>query len=75
MELVYNYHSKFRVKATDIVKALFKSLVNFFSSLGASIAKAQQLRADFWMINNMSDKALKDIGITRGEIKERFHNK
>tara|TARA_R110002153_G_scaffold63216_5_gene169734 strand:- start:5941 stop:6168 length:228 start_codon:yes stop_codon:yes gene_type:complete len=75
MELVYNYHSKFRVKITKIVKTLFKALFKFFSYLGASISEAQQLRADFWLINNLSDKDLKDMGITRGEIKQRFYSK
>ena len=75
MELVYNYHSKFRVKTTKIVKTLIKALFKFFSDLGASISKAQQLRADFWLINNLSDKDLKDMGITRGEIKQRFYSK
>jgi uncharacterized protein YjiS (DUF1127 family) len=31
------------------------------------------MRADYWLLNNMSDKQLKDIGITRGEIKQRFY--
>mgnify|MGYP003650521262 CR=1 FL=1 len=75
MELAYNYPSKLRVKTTSIVKALIKVLAKYFSDLGTSFVKAQQMRADLWILNNMSNKDLKDIGITRGEIKERFHSK
>lgn len=32
----------------------------------------QQRRADYWILNNMTDKELKDIGITRGEIKTKI---
>lgn len=32
----------------------------------------QQRRADYWLLNNMTDNELKDIGITRGEIKTKI---
>jgi len=32
----------------------------------------QQRRADYWILSNMTDKELKDIGITRGEIKTKI---
>ena len=32
----------------------------------------QQRRADYWLLTHMSDKELKDIGITRGEIKTKI---
>ena len=70
MELVYTAPNK----ALTLLKALLKALSKFFSDLGASLVKAQQLRADYWIVNNMSDKDLKDIGITRGEIKERVYD-
>jgi uncharacterized protein YjiS (DUF1127 family) len=35
--------------------------------------KNQQLRADYWILMNMSDKDLIDIGITRGEIKGKIY--
>tara|TARA_R110002126_G_scaffold229468_1_gene373820 strand:- start:98 stop:331 length:234 start_codon:yes stop_codon:yes gene_type:complete len=73
MYLTYNYPSQLRVITTSIVKRSWKATTRFFSSIGASIVKGQQKRADFWIINNMSDKALKDIGVTRGEIKQRFY--
>jgi len=70
MELVYTAPNK----ALALLKAPLRALSNFFSDLVASIAKAQQLRADYWIVHNMSDKDLKDLGITRGEIKERVYN-
>ena len=73
MYLTYNYPSQLRVITTSIVKRSWKVTTRFFSSIGASIVKGQQARADFWILNNMSDKALKDIGVTRGEIKQRFY--
>ena len=75
MQLVYDYPSKFRIKTTTFLKSSWKALATFFSNIGKSIVKGQQARADFWILNNMSDKALKDIGVTRGEIKQRFHQK
>tara|TARA_R110001632_G_scaffold46603_2_gene118350 strand:+ start:1966 stop:2115 length:150 start_codon:yes stop_codon:yes gene_type:complete len=35
------------------------------------IVEARQKRADYWILQNMSDKALKDIGITRGDINQK----
>tara|TARA_B110000483_G_scaffold237514_1_gene312413 strand:+ start:1056 stop:1334 length:279 start_codon:yes stop_codon:yes gene_type:complete len=69
----YDYPSQFRANVTNFTKRTLKATAKFFSSIGASIVKGQQARADFWMINNMSNKQLKDIGITRGEIKQRFY--
>ena len=41
-----------------------KWLINWFEA----VAVAQQRRADYWLLRNMSDKELRDIGITRGEM-------
>ena len=30
--------------------------------------ESQQRRADYWILQNLSDKELRDIGITRSEI-------
>lgn len=38
------------------------------------VLEVQQRRADYWLLNNMSDRQLKDIGMTRGEIKYRMYN-
>ena len=40
-----------------------------------ALQESQQRRVAYWQLNNMSDKALKDIGITRGEIKQKFYGK
>jgi uncharacterized protein YjiS (DUF1127 family) len=40
----------------------------FFKNLQTN----QQRRADYWLLTHMSDKELKDIGITRGEIKTKI---
>ena len=34
----------------------------------------QMRRVEYWQLHNMSDAMLKDIGITRGEIKDKFYN-
>jgi|TARA_R110000744_G_scaffold27418_3_gene66989 uncharacterized protein YjiS (DUF1127 family) len=70
MELVNTAPSRVFV----IVKAILKSISKFFSKLGASIARSQQLRADYWILKNMSDNDLRDIGITRGEIRDRCYD-
>jgi uncharacterized protein YjiS (DUF1127 family) len=33
-----------------------------------SLQESQQRRADYWILQNLSDKELRDIGITRSEI-------
>jgi len=40
-----------------------------------SMQRTQMRRVEYWQLNNMSDQMLKDIGITRGEIRDRFYNK
>ena len=69
MELVYTYPSK----AAVLIKKTLKALSSSLSDLNNYIAKAQQNRVDYWRLNNMSDKDLKDIGVTRGDLKERFY--
>ena len=32
-----------------------------------------QQRADYWILNNMSAKQLRDIGITRTEIRQKIY--
>jgi len=39
-----------------------------------AIQRNQMRRAEYWQLKNMSDKMLKDIGITRGEIQDKFYN-
>ena len=47
-----------------------KWLINWFET----VAVAQQRRADYWLLRNMTDKELKDIGISRGEIFQKVFN-
>lgn len=49
---------------------VFNSLNGFWQS----IQKNQQRRADYWILQNMSDKQLKDMGISRGEIYSRIYD-
>tara|TARA_R110000744_G_scaffold265648_1_gene379743 strand:+ start:812 stop:985 length:174 start_codon:yes stop_codon:yes gene_type:complete len=44
------------------------NMIKFFVNWFDAIAVAQQRRADYWILQNMTDKELKDIGIARGEI-------
>tara|TARA_R100000900_G_C3308523_1_gene159253 strand:+ start:715 stop:867 length:153 start_codon:yes stop_codon:yes gene_type:complete len=46
-----------------------------FKRLIKALQESQQRRVQYWQLNNMSDKALKDIGVTRGEIKQKFYGK
>ena len=46
---------------------MFKRLLN-------RLQYNQMRRVEYWQLNNMSDAMLKDIGISRGEIKDRFYN-
>ena len=50
---------------TTMIALITKTFTDFF----ASLQKAQQARADYWILTNMSDKELHDIGIARGEIR------
>jgi len=74
MYLTYDYPSQFKIAVIATTKRTLKAVAKFFISIGNSLAKAQQKRADYWLLNSMSDKQLKDIGITRGEIKQRFYD-
>ena len=49
---------------------VFNSLNGFWKY----IQKNQQRRADYWILQNMSDKQLKDMGISRGEIYSRIYD-
>ena len=35
----------------------------------------QQRRADYWILMNMSDKELHDMGISRGEVYQKVYGK
>ena len=44
-----------------------------FKKLHKAIVQYQQKRADFFILNNLTDRQLKDMGVTRGELKQRFY--
>tara|TARA_R110002073_G_scaffold276932_1_gene440845 strand:- start:46 stop:189 length:144 start_codon:yes stop_codon:yes gene_type:complete len=39
-----------------------------------SLQESQQRRADYWLLHNMTNKDLRDIGISRGEIKSKIYS-
>lgn len=55
---------------------LFAVLVHAFTGESATIKKIQELqqrRVDYWQLKNLSDKELRDIGISRGEIYDKVY--
>ena len=50
---------------TTMIALIIKTFTDFL----ASLQKAQQARADYWILTNMSDRELHDIGIARGDIR------
>jgi uncharacterized protein YjiS (DUF1127 family) len=37
------------------------------------LVEMQEARAAYYILSNMSDKDLRDIGVTRGELKQRLY--
>jgi len=48
---------------------MYALIIKTFKDFLASLQKSQQARADYWILTNMSDKELHDIGIARGDIR------
>ena len=44
-----------------------------FKNLLTRIQNHQQRRSDYWVLKNMTNKELHDIGISRGEIYNRVY--
>jgi len=44
-----------------------------FKNILKAIQKNQQRRADYWVLMNLSDKELHDMGISRGEIRQKVY--
>lgn len=44
--------------------------MSFLTKLYHGIVRVQERRVAMWQLQNMTDKELRDIGITRGEIRE-----
>ena len=47
------------------------SLNDMIKSQVNTIKKIQERRVAYWQLQHMSDKALRDIGVTRGEIRQK----
>jgi len=44
-----------------------------FKNILKAIQKNQQRRADYWILMNLSDKELHDMGISRGEVRQKVY--
>jgi uncharacterized protein YjiS (DUF1127 family) len=44
-----------------------------FRKVLKAIQENQQRRADYWILMNLSDKELHDMGISRGEIRQKVY--
>jgi uncharacterized protein YjiS (DUF1127 family) len=44
-----------------------------FKRIIKSLQEAQERRVAYWQLQHMSDKTLKDIGVTRGEIRQKVY--
>ncbi len=54
---------------------MFKSIFSAISGVNKHIIKSRQASADLYLLNNLTDRELHDIGITRGDILHRYYNK
>jgi len=46
-----------------------------FKTFIKALQESQMRRVQYWQLNSMTDAALRDIGVTRGEIKQKFYGK
>ena len=56
-----------------IVWSMENTMFKFARKVLTSIQETQQRRADLYILINMSNKELKDIGIGRSEIRQRIY--
>ena len=52
---------------------MFKTFSIWLRALHDSIQKSQQARADLWLLAHLTDRELKDIGVSRYDIKRRMN--
>jgi len=52
---------------------MFKTFSIWLRALHDSIQKSQQARADLWLLTQLTDRELKDIGVSRYDIKRRIN--
>lgn len=50
---------------------MLEKLKAWVANIIIRIAEGQQRRVDYYLLSNMTDYQLKDMGLTRGEIKNR----
>lgn len=51
---------------------MLKTLKSWLTNLYIKIQRGLQLRAEYMFLSNLTDRELKDIGLTRGELKYRI---
>ena len=44
-----------------------------FKNILKKFQENQQRRADYWILMNMGDKELHDMGISRGEVRQKVY--
>ena len=44
-----------------------------FKRFVKAVLKAQERRAAYWQLHNMTDKQLRDIGVSRAEIENKVY--
>jgi uncharacterized protein YjiS (DUF1127 family) len=44
-----------------------------FKRMFKKLQENQQRRADYWILMNLNDKELHDMGISRGEIRQKIY--
>jgi len=54
---------------------MLKTIFSAISGVNKHIIKSRQATADLYLLNHLTDRELRDIGITRGDILHRYYNK
>ena len=50
-------------------------MLNLIKKIWYWIELTQQQRADYWILNNLTDRELRDLGIGRSQIRELVYGK
>ena len=50
-------------------------MLNLIKKIWNWIELTQQQRADYWILNNLTDRELRDLGIGRSQIRELVYGK
>lgn len=54
----------------NYLNQLMEVIMNWLKTLIKKIIEAQEKRAEYWVLQNLTDAELRDIGIGRGQIRE-----